>query len=381
MKKKIPIAYENKFSYNIIINDNFDELVENINSIKPQKYDKICIFTDDNVSKLYLDELVDILSSEYNVVITYVMPSGEENKQLSIIESLYEHLIRNHFSRNDLLIALGGGVVGDMCGFAAATYLRGIDFIQIPTTLLSQVDSSIGGKTGVDFLQYKNMVGAFYMPRLVYINLSTLKSLSKSQLACGMGEVIKYGMIMDRQFYLWLKDTAASIDSLSQEDIFNMVETSVLCKKRVVEEDPKEHGIRAYLNFGHTVGHAVEKLSGFRLFHGQCVAIGMIAAMHLSKSLTDVSSISGDDITDLKEVLDKYDLPSDIPDEIMSFSIEDIIEAMRSDKKADAGKIKFVILDEVGKADTYMDFNDEDFKTAISHIMPKLSTEALQRIL
>ena len=159
MDKIIPVSYENKFSYNIIFENNFENLVRNINTIKPEKYDKICIFTDDNVSKLYLKEVADKLSLEYREVLTFVMPHGEENKQLEIIEKLYVYLIENRFTRKDLLVALGGGVIGDMCGFAAATYLRGIDFIQIPTTLLSQVDSSIGGKTGVDYLKYKNMIG------------------------------------------------------------------------------------------------------------------------------------------------------------------------------------------------------------------------------
>lgn len=375
MYKTIPISYENKFSYNIIINDNFENLVRNINSIKPEKYDKICVFTDDNVSSLYLDDVVSKLSSEYNVVITYIMKSGEENKQLKVIESLYEHLIGNHFSRNDLLIALGGGVVGDMCGFAAATYLRGIDFIQIPTTLLSQVDSSIGGKTGVDYLSYKNMIGAFYMPRLVYINLSTLGSLPVEQLSCGMGEVIKYGMIMDLDFYNWLGSDGRDIKNLTTDDIYYIVEKCILCKKRVVEDDPKEKGIRSHLNFGHTIGHAVEKLSDFKLYHGQCVAIGMVAAMYLSLKSEIGSKVSEEDIESLKSLLKLYDLPDRIPDNFSDMATKDIISAMKSDKKASAGKIKFVILRSVGEADTYMDFNDEDFEDAINKILHTSSPE------
>ena len=362
MFEKVPVLYENKFSYNIIINDNFNNLVSNINEIKSEKYDKICVFTDDNVSMLYLDEVVSILTTEYNHVITFIMPSGEQNKQLSVVEKLYEKLIGNRFDRNDLLIALGGGVVGDMCGFAAATYLRGIDFIQIPTTLLSQVDSSIGGKTGVDYLSYKNMVGAFYMPKLVYINLTVLDSLPKDQLSSGMGEVIKYGMIMDNDFYSWLSDDASGLSDLSQEEIFHIVNVSINCKKKVVEEDPKEHGIRSYLNFGHTIGHAIEKLLDFKLYHGQCVAIGMVAALYLSKD------ISSDEIERFKSVLVKYGLPTEIPDNMKGISTQDIINAMKSDKKAKAGRIKFVILDSVGSANTYMDFTGEDFEAAINKI-------------
>ena len=367
MDKIIPVTYENKFSYNIILENNFENLTRNINSIKRKKYDKICVFTDDNVSELYLREVTDKLSAEYRLVLTFIIPHGEENKQLGIIEKLYEYLIGNHFTRQDLLVALGGGVVGDMCGFAAATYLRGIDFIQIPTTLLSQVDSSIGGKTGVDYQSYKNMIGAFYMPRLVYINLNTLSSLSRDQFSCGMGEVIKYGLIMDSNFYNWLSER--DIDSLSEEDIFYMVRTCILCKKKIVEEDPKEMGVRSYLNFGHTIGHAIEKLSGFKLFHGQCVAIGMIAAMRLSSYYNSISDITAPDIDKAMDVLRRYELPVSIPSDIEGVLGSDVLSAMKSDKKADANKIKFIILKTVGQADSYMDFTDDDFMKAINTIM------------
>ncbi len=368
MEKTIPVCYENKFCYNIIIGNDFLDLINNINSIKSKKYDKICVFTDDNVSKLYLDEITELLSAEYNLVITFIMPHGEQNKQLGVVEKLYEHLIGNRFDRNDLLIALGGGVVGDMCGFAAATYLRGIDFIQIPTTLLSQVDSSIGGKTGVDYLSYKNMIGAFYMPKLVYINLNNLKSLPMDQLSCGMGEVIKYGLIMDRDFYTWLDSDDRNINNLSDEDILHIVNTCILCKKEIVEEDPKEHGVRSYLNFGHTIGHAIEKLSGFSLFHGQCVAIGMVAAMYLSLKR---GALSENDIENCKKLLIKYSLPYEIPNDLSDMSTEEIISTMKSDKKASAGKIKFTVLKSIGEADSYMEYTDEDFKYAIDMIRPK----------
>ena len=368
MNKIIPITYENKFSYNIIIDNNFEKLVENINSIKPEKYDKICVFTDSNVSKLYLDEIVNILKAEYNVVITFSLDAGEKNKQLSNIESLYEHLIGNRFTRKDLLIALGGGVVGDMCGFAAATYLRGIDFIQIPTTLLSQVDSSIGGKTGVDYLEYKNMVGAFYMPKLVYININTLRSLPADQLSCGMGEVIKYGMIMDADFYDWLGERENGID-FSDEDIFYIVEKCLMCKKKVVEEDPKEKGIRSYLNFGHTIGHAIEKLSDFNLFHGQCVAIGMVAALYLTFSGKFESEITENDIERFKSIIIKYDLPVEVPDGMCRMEADDIIEAMRADKKAEASGMKFIVLEKIGKASVCRDLSDEDYKKAIGFVL------------
>ena len=371
MENIIPVSCENKFSYNIILEYNFENLVRNIKSIKREKYDKICVFTDDNVAEQYLKEVVDRLSVEYSVVITFIMPHGEANKQLDIVEKLYECLIENRFSRKDLLVALGGGVIGDMCGFAAATYLRGIDFIQIPTTLLSQVDSSIGGKTGVDFLKYKNMIGAFYMPKLVYINLNSLRSLPDDQFSCGMGEVIKYGLIMDAGFYGWLLDHNGGIGTLSDDDIFKIVKTCVLCKKKVVEEDPKEQGVRSYLNFGHTIGHAVENLSDFSLFHGQCVAIGMVAAMYISTYHAGMSDITMKDIEKLKAVLTNFGLPYEMPSDIIRSTPEDILSVMMSDKKAVGKRIKFIILSSIGCADSYMDFSDEDYISAIREIMPK----------
>ena len=369
MPKILPVKYEDEFCYNIIFDQSFANLVENIILIKREKYDKICIVTDDIVEKLYLNEIETVLRDKFNCVITQSLPNGEKSKQLSNIEKLYEELIRNHFTRSDLLIALGGGVIGDMTGFCAATYLRGIDFIQIPTTLLSQVDSSIGGKTGVDYLSYKNMVGAFYMPKLVYINLNVLKSLSKEQFACGMGEVIKYGCISDADFFQWLGENEDQIQALRYEALEHMVYTCCDIKRQVVEIDPKEHGIRSYLNFGHTIGHAIEKLSDFRLYHGQCVAIGMIAAAYLSVML---GRISETDLKALIDVLQSYDLPI----KTSGMSAEDVYQATRSDKKMSGDKVKFIVLNEIGKADSYTDFTKEDLLKGISYVLKGANEDA-----
>ena len=187
--------------------------------------------------------LKNILTKSFPQIFCYEFQAGEASKNTDTVNGVYEFLIQNHFDRHDLMIALGGGVVGDLTGFTAATYLRGIDFIQVPTSLLSEVDSSIGGKTGVDFMQYKNMVGVFYQPKLVYMNLNVLKTLPKDQLISGFGEILKHGLIRNHDYFL---------------------------KRDVVERDPKEKGERALLNFGHTIGHAVEKLSDFGLSHGVC---------------------------------------------------------------------------------------------------------------
>ncbi len=192
MSKLIPVSYETKPCYDILLEQNFQMLLPTLQKIGYASSQKVCIVTDSNIASLYLEELTAILQTYFGSVISFSFPAGEENKTLFTVQNLYQTLIEEHFERRDILLAFGGGVTGDLTGFAAATYLRGIDFIQIPTSLLSQVDSSIGGKTGVDFSQYKNMVGAFYQPKLVYMNLSLLATLPKEQFVSGMGEIIKH---------------------------------------------------------------------------------------------------------------------------------------------------------------------------------------------
>lgn len=362
MPKILPVNYEDKFCYNINFQSSFNKLYESLIEIKPNKYDKICVVTDDIVEKYYLDDILSTLNDKFNLVITYIITNGEKSKQLSEVEKLYEELINHNFSRKDLLIALGGGVVGDMTGFCASTYLRGIDFIQIPTTLLSQVDSSIGGKTGVDFKGYKNMIGAFYMPKLVYINTSVLKTLSNDQFACGMGEVIKYGCIWDSNFYDFLKNNVSYILNKDDSVLEKMIYTCCDIKRQVVEIDPKEESIRSYLNFGHTIGHAIEKMSDFKLFHGQCVAIGMVSAMYLS---VKKGWISRNQLDDLKDLLIKYNLPIKTSD----ISAKDVLLASKSDKKMENQRIKFIVLEKLGKAMPYMDFSDDELLDAISYVI------------
>ena len=210
MADRMNVCRDGKPIYDIVMDTSFSGLKEEADRLSLEGH-KICIVTDSNVAPLYLEEVKTILSGCCRQVSVFTFPAGEENKNLDTVKKLYEHLILEHFDRKDVLAALGGGVVGDLCGFAAATYLRGIGFFQIPTTLLSQVDSSIGGKTGVDFDAYKNMVGAFHMPLFVYTNLSTLLSLPKEQFSSGMGEVIKHGLIKDKDYYQWLVDNREGI--------------------------------------------------------------------------------------------------------------------------------------------------------------------------
>ena len=362
MPNQLTVLYENKPCYNIIFKDNLSEVVENIMRIKPDASCKICIFSDDLVGKHYLNDLKEALANKYNHVITYTITNGENSKTLGNIEKLYRELIENHFDRKDLLIALGGGVVGDMTGFGAATYLRGIDFVQVPTTLLSQVDSSIGGKTGVDFLNYKNMVGAFYMPRLVYIAPSTLLTLSDAQFASGMGEVIKHGLIADAAYFDWMETHREEILAKELPILESLIYTSCDIKRRVVQEDPKEQGIRAHLNFGHTIGHAIEKLSNFKLLHGQCVALGMCAAAWISN---ERGLISDADYARILQVIASFDLPTKLS---LPMEAKDIVAATKSDKKMEGNHVKFILLDGIGCAKIYKDVTDEEMLRAIASL-------------
>ncbi len=360
MPKNLEVLYEDKPCYNINFESNLSNIADYIIKIKPDTHCKICIFTDDLVQKYYLDELKDFLRKKYNRVITYVIANGENSKTLGNVELLYQELITSRFDRKDLLIALGGGVVGDMTGFGAATYLRGIDFIQVPTTLLSQVDSSIGGKTGVDFLNYKNMVGAFYMPRMVYINPRTLLTLSDEQFASGMGEVIKHGLIADLSYFDWMEAQADAILAKDISTLESMIYTSCNIKRQVVQEDPKEQGIRAHLNFGHTIGHAIEKLSEFQLLHGQCVALGMCAAGFISK---ERGLISEGDYQRILTVLERFSLPTKLS---IPMDAADIVAATKSDKKMEGNQVKFVLLEHLGCAKIYRDVTDEEMLRAIA---------------
>lgn len=362
MSKKLNVKYEGKPCYNIRVESSFSSLAESLQEDLDNLQRKVCIVTDSHVAALYLDEIASICGDLFSKVISFVFPAGEASKNMDTVQKLYLSLIENHFDRGDLLIALGGGVVGDLTGFAAATYLRGIDFLQIPTTLLAQVDSSIGGKTGVDFQQYKNMVGAFHMPRMVYMNTATLNTLPAEQFSSGMAEIIKHGLIRDEAYYRWISDHREGICGLDPELLEEMIYRSCQIKGSVVEEDPKEKGVRAHLNFGHTVGHAVEKLSDFRLSHGYSVALGMKAAAYLSKKL---GYLSGEDISEMLSVFASFGLPVSLPLEEDS---REILQATKSDKKMAGKQIKFIILTAVGTAQIYREFTDEDLLEAIDYM-------------
>ena len=347
--------------YDIVMTQDFNGLQEEVRK-HVSASGKLCIVTDSTVSELYLREVAEILSSCCSSVISYVFPAGEAHKNLSTVQKLYERLILERFDRSDMLVALGGGVVGDLCGFAAATYLRGISFIQIPTTLLSQVDSSIGGKTGVDFLKYKNMVGAFHQPRMVYMNVSTLCTLPLEQFSCGMGEVVKHGFIRDASYSRWLYENRAKILALDTDTLSEMICRSCVIKKTVVENDPTEQGERAVLNMGHTVGHAVEKLKDFRLLHGQCVAVGTVASAYLSMRR---GMITVEEYENVKQLLEAFGLPVSTD----GLRAEEVLSVTKSDKKMEQGRIKFILMKEPGYAVVDKTVTDEELLTAIREIL------------
>lgn len=360
MSRIINVLYQNKPCYDIYIEDSFGALADALEPFALADR-KVCIVTDSNVDPLYGAEVEDMIGAISGECVRYVFPAGEESKTLDTVKEIYKFLIGNHFNRKDLLIALGGGVVGDLTGYTAATYLRGIEFIQIPTTLLSQADSSIGGKTGVDFDGYKNMVGAFYMPRLVYMNMATLQSLSDRQFYSGFAEVMKSALIKDGNFYEWLIDQMYEICERDVETLSEMVEQSCIIKKLVVEKDPLEKGDRALLNFGHTIGHAIEKYMNFTMTHGECVALGCVAAAFISWKKNWLS------MEEYYEIRDMF-VPFYLPISIDNLDIEKVLQLTKSDKKAENGYIKFILLKKVGKALIDKTVTDDEIREALQEL-------------
>ena len=297
---------------------------------------KVCIVSDTNVAPLYAEGLKVQLSGEGYEVFEYIFEAGEESKTTSTVISIVEYLAENELTRNDLVIALGGGVCGDMAGFAAAIYLRGIDFVQIPTSLLAQVDSSVGGKTAVDLPEGKNLCGAFHQPRLVLIDTNTLKTLPEHYFSDGMAEAIKMGCIKSEALFEKIENGNA------KDEIEDIIFECVSLKAGVVERDEREHGERALLNFGHTAGHSIERLHGFKtISHGEAVGIGMIIATRASERNGLTESGCADRIT---EGLKKYSLLTED-----SHSLSEIVKNMSSDKKRTGSAIKFIFIKRIGE--------------------------------
>ena len=317
---------------------------------------KICIVTNTTVAPLYLDKLQAHIHADAVVE----LPDGEQYKTLQSLEKIFDELLESRLNRKSLLIALGGGVIGDMTGFAAACYQRGIDFIQVPTTLLAQVDSSVGGKTGVNHPLGKNMIGAFHQPRLVVIDTDTLSTLPDRELAAGMAEVIKYGLIADSDFFDWLEKNIDKLNSRDEQALTHAIKRSCEIKAEVVASDEKESGIRAILNLGHTFGHAIETTKGYgQWLHGEAVAAGMVMAVDLSCRLGWIDDTV---LQRTRKLLTAAHLPIQAPDDM---GVDDFIEAMSVDKKNIEGNIRLVLLSALGEAVVTEDFPIDLMKTVI----------------
>ena len=361
MSQKLEVLYNRKPCYDIVIENSFKKLNEEISKLDTTNK-KLCIVTDSIVGSIYLEEIRNLLEPICKNVVSFTFQAGEERKNLTTVNDLYHFLIENNFDRKDMLVALGGGVVGDMTGFAAATYLRGIDFIQLPTSLLAQVDSSIGGKTGVDFEQYKNMIGAFKMPKLVYINIHTLTTLDERHFFNGFAEAMKHGLIKDAMYYEWMISNMYEICERDPEVLEELVFRSCQIKKNIVEKDPLEQGDRALLNLGHTIGHAIEKHKNFTLLHGECVALGCVAAAHISWKKQLLS------MEEYYEVRDMF-VPFNLPISIEDVDIDEIIKITSSDKKMEQGFLKFILLKKIGKAIIDRTVTEEELKAGIEEII------------
>ncbi len=329
-------------SYSIVIQSH---LFENIGrELAAARFpSKIALISNPTVDDFYGKLLRTSLQNSGFSVVQHNVPDGEEYKNLKTLETIYDFLIENNLDRGCGLIALGGGVVGDMAGFAAATFLRGIPYVQVPTTLLSQVDSSVGGKTAVNHPLGKNLIGAFYQPEAVYIDISTLETLPIREISAGLAEVVKYGVIYDAEFFTWLENNAQLLKQRDPDSFIYAIRRSCQIKAEIVAIDEREGSIRAHLNYGHTFGHAVEKLSGYGQWkHGEAVAIGMVVAAQIA---SHQGLCTDGDVERISSLLQSLDLPVTPPD----FPLDDYVTAMKRDKKVSDGTLTLVLNRGIGE--------------------------------
>lgn len=349
-------------------NKNIENLSKfNINEI----YDEVLIISDENVYNHQLDNFINNI--KVKIVYEYIIPSGEDSKSLSVYEEIIKYCIRINLSRKSLIIALGGGVVGDLAGFVASTYMRGIDVCQVPTSLLSQVDSSVGGKTGINIGNFKNIIGTFYQPKFTYINIDALKTLSYNEFIAGMAEVIKYSIIYDYDFLDYLINNSENILNKDNETLHYMVKKCIEIKADIVSKDEKEGNLRKILNFGHTFGHGVEKLC--KISHGEAVSIGMNMAFKLA---LEKGYINGSYYDKFINACDKFNLPLnfnislDEKDEITEESKDkinkEILEIMKNDKKNSFGKINLILPIGFGKVKIIDDIDDGEILKIIKEV-------------
>lgn len=305
---------------------------------------RVCIVTNTIVAPLYLAKIKEkLINFDVDEII---LPDGEAEKSLANFERIMSHLLANEHGRDTTLIALGGGVIGDITGFAAASYQRGIDFIQVPTTLLSQVDSSVGGKTAVNHPLGKNMIGAFYQPKAVIIDIESLATLPEREFNAGMAEVIKYGILGDYDFFVWLEENIASIKAGDKDILSQMIEKCCQCKADIVASDETEAGVRALLNLGHTFGHAIEAEQGYgNWLHGEAVATGMVLAAKLAVTM---NLLEASELCRIESLIKVFDLPLIAP---KTMGLDDFVRHMRRDKKNIGGKLRFIVPTAIGQSE------------------------------
>lgn len=345
-------------SYPIHIGRN---LIANANLILPHlKRQHVAIVTNTTVAPLYLDKLSQTLQQAGVKVIPIILPDGETYKNTETLNKIYDVLLQNRCERSTTLIALGGGVIGDLTGYAAATYLRGVPFIQIPTTLLSQVDSSVGGKTGINHPLGKNMIGAFYQPQVVLADIDTLKTLPPREFSAGMAEVIKYGLIRDAAFFEWLEANIDALMALDEAAISEAIYRSCQNKAEVVARDEHESGERALLNLGHTFGHAIENAMGYGVWlHGEAVAAGTMLAADLSLRMGWLTQA---EVKRMHDLLTKARLPLDAP----KLGVEKYLDLMQLDKKVADGKIRLILQQGIGKSVITSDYDAEKLNAVLA---------------
>ncbi len=339
------------------------DLISQADLILPHlKRKQVAIVTNTIVAPLYLEKLTKPLRNAGISVVEIVLPDGEAYKNSATLNTIYDALLQNRCERSTTLIALGGGVIGDLTGYAAATYLRGVPFIQIPTTLLSQVDSSVGGKTGINHPLGKNMIGAFYQPKLVLTDIDTLQTLPNRELSAGVAEVIKYGLIRDADFFDWLETNIDKLMALDEAVISYAIYRSCKNKAEVVAADEHEAGERALLNLGHTFGHAIENAMGYGVWlHGEAVAAGTMLAADLSQRMGWLSEA---EFKRIYALLSASSLPLRAP----NLGVEKYLDLMQSDKKVANGKIRLVLQQGIGKAVITSDYDTAKLKQTLEAI-------------
>lgn len=339
------------------------DLLSNAQLILPYlKRKHVAIVTNTTVAPLYLDALSQSLQAVGVTVITIILPDGEAYKNTETLNKIYDALLENRCERSTTLIALGGGVIGDLTGYAAATYLRGVPFIQIPTTLLSQVDSSVGGKTGINHPFGKNMIGAFYQPQLVLADIGTLQTLPPREFSAGVAEVIKYGLIRDADFFDWLETNIEKLMSLDEAALSYAIYRSCQNKAEVVARDEHENGERALLNLGHTFGHAIENAMGYGVWlHGEAVGAGTIMAADLSERM---GWLAAADMVRIKALLLKSKLPIEAP----KLGVEKYLSLMQLDKKVADGKIRLILQKSIGSAVITSDYDADKLMETLAFV-------------